>query len=60
MNEPLAVSIREAARIVGCSRSTLYLEIKKGNLSITKIGRRTVITIPNLKIWLGDKVGEDI
>lgn len=58
MTEPIAVSINEAARLAGCGRSTLYAEIKLGNLPITKIGRRTVVTVANLKDWLAAKSDE--
>ena len=58
MTEPLAVSIPEATRITSCSRSTLYAEIKSGNLKVHKIGRRTAVTIENLKGWLASKSGE--
>lgn len=57
-NEPLAVAIPEAARLSGCGRSTLYAEISKGNLKIRKVGRRTIITMDDLRSWLDSKVGE--
>ena len=49
MTEPLAVPILEAARLGGVGRSTIYSEISKGNLRILKIGRRTVITLDDLR-----------
>jgi excisionase family DNA binding protein len=58
MNEPLAVDIREAARLSSCSRSTIYSEISLGNLAIHKIGRRTVISMENLRAWLATKADE--
>lgn len=59
MTEPLAVPIPEAARLSGCSRSTLYAEISKGNLKIRKVGRRTIVAMDDLRNWLASKVGED-
>ena len=58
MTEPLAVPIPEAARLSGCGRSTLYSEISKGNLKTRKVGRRTIIAMEDLRIWLASKVGE--
>jgi excisionase family DNA binding protein len=55
MTEPLAVAIPEAARISGVGRSTIYSEISKGNLKIQKVGRRTVVTLQNLREWLTSK-----
>jgi excisionase family DNA binding protein len=55
MTEPLAVAIPEAARISGVGRSTIYSEISKGNLKIHKVGRRTVVTLQNLREWLTSK-----
>ena len=53
--EPLAVSIPEASRISSCSRSLLYQEIKKGNLQVLKIGRRTAVNLQTLRQWLASK-----
>lgn len=58
MTEPLAVAIPEAARLSGCGRSTLYSEIKSGNLKIRKVGRRTIIALDDLRAWLASKSGE--
>ena len=58
MTEPLAVPIREAARLSGCGRSTIYSEISKGNLKIHKIGRRTIVTLADLRQWLASKSSE--
>ena len=55
MIEPLAVPIPEAARLSGCGRSTLYSEIKSGNLKIRKVGRRTIVALDDLKAWLASK-----
>lgn len=58
MVEPLAVPIAEAARLSGCGRSTLYLEIKSGNLKIRKVGRRTIVALDDLRAWLVSKSSE--
>ena len=60
MTEPLAVSIGEASRISSCGRSTLYAEIKSGNLKIRKVGRRTIVALDDLRAWLASKSGEAV
>ena len=60
MTEPLAVPIPEAARLCGISRSTIYSEIKAGNLKVHKIGRRTIVPLENLKEFLASKSGEAV
>ena len=58
MTEPLAVPIPEAARLGGVGRSTIYSEISKGNLKIRKVGRRSIIAMDDLRLWLASKTGE--
>jgi excisionase family DNA binding protein len=41
--EPLAYSPMEAARRLGVGRTTIYELIKSGELSISKLGSRTLI-----------------
>lgn len=53
--EPLAVNVCEAARLGGVGRSTIYAEIAKGNLKIRKVGRRTIISMDDLRAWLASK-----
>ena len=43
MNNPMAMSPRDAARSLGISRSTLYRLIQRGGLRTVKIGRRTLV-----------------
>ena len=58
MTEPLAIPIPEAARLSGIGRSTIYAEIKSGNLKIRKVGRRTIIAMSDLRAFLDSKSGE--
>lgn len=51
--ERLAYSVDEAARLTGLSRDLLYDEMRRGNLSYVKVGRRRVITRQNLQQFLG-------
>jgi excisionase family DNA binding protein len=50
--EPLAVSVGEAARLAGVSRTTLYQALRSGGLKSLKIGSRRLITIEALGAWL--------
>jgi excisionase family DNA binding protein len=50
--EPLAVSVGEAARLAGVSRTMLYQALRSGGLKSVKIGSRRLITIEALDAWL--------
>ncbi len=41
--EPLAVSLKEAAKMVGVSTFTIRRHIRKGALKVAHIGRRVVV-----------------
>jgi excisionase family DNA binding protein len=49
---PLAYSIKEAARAIGISRSSVYTEITEGRLRVRKSGRRSLIFDVDLSAWL--------
>lgn len=51
--ERLAYSVDEAARLTGLSRDLLYDEMRRGNLSYVKVGRRRIITRQHLHQFLG-------
>jgi excisionase family DNA binding protein len=52
--ERLAYSIDEAARLTGLSRDLLYDEMRRGNLTYLKVGRRRLITRHHLQQFLGN------
>ena len=54
MNDPtpLAMSIIEAGRLAGVSRSSIYLAIGRGELMVRKSGRRSLILRDDLTEWL--------
>jgi excisionase family DNA binding protein len=54
--EKIGYSIPEAVQASSVGRSSIYEEIRAGNLRATKIGRRTVILADDLKVWLLSKV----
>ena len=48
----LAYSIAGLAAETGLSRTTIYEEVKKGRLRITKVGRRSIVTDDDAHAWL--------
>ncbi|MBK6298143.1 MAG: helix-turn-helix domain-containing protein [Sphingomonadales bacterium] len=51
METPIAVTIPDAVRLSGCSRSALYEAMKRG-LPARKAGRRTLIIFADLEAYL--------
>jgi excisionase family DNA binding protein len=49
---PAAYTISEACAVAGIRRTTLYKEIRSGDLRAVKIGGRTVILVNDLRRWL--------
>ena len=49
----LAYSVDEAALLTGLSRDLLYDEMRRGNLTYVKVGRRRLITRQHLNQFLG-------
>ena len=52
IENPMALSIPEAAQAVGVGRSTIYSEINAGNLRVLKVGDRSLIEPTELRRWL--------
>ena len=52
MPTPIAVTIPEAVRLSGLSRSTIYVCLKNQTLSARKAGRRTLISFAELDAYL--------
>ena len=46
---PIAVTIPEAVRMSGMSRSAIYLRIREGAIDARKAGGRTVIIVESLE-----------
>lgn len=54
---PATVSVAEAARAIGCSRSHLYERVKQGNSPVKTIGvgtRHVVITASLVRLLSGE------
>lgn len=52
MNIPIAVTIPEAVKASGLSRSRIYEAMKSGDLTARKAGRRTLIAFADLEAYL--------
>lgn len=52
--KPIAVTVPEAVRATGLSRSRLYEALKSGELTARKAGRRTLISFADLEAYLAN------
>ena len=53
--EPLTVTINEAVRLVGISRSRMYELINAGDVSTVKLGGRRLVHLDSLQRLVGVK-----
>lgn len=51
VEEKIAVSVTEAAQLLGLSRPTLYKLIHRGDFPVMRVGSRTLIHREKLKEW---------
>lgn len=49
---PLSVSVEEAARLTGYTRSGIYEVMALGELKAFKLGKRRLILMTELKAWI--------
>ena len=52
MDNPIAVTIPDAVKASGLSRTSIYEALKRGDLSALKAGRRTLISFADLQAYL--------
>jgi excisionase family DNA binding protein len=50
--ERLAYSVREAAKVIGVSKQTLYRNERDGKITFQKVGKRTFVTRTELLRFL--------
>ncbi len=50
--EPMALSITEAAKLLGISRPTLYNLLHRADFPAFKLGGRTLISTEGLREWV--------
>lgn len=51
VTEPLFVSVREAMRMLACSRAHIYRLLGAGNLTARKMGKRTLIESASIRAY---------
>lgn len=49
MLDPIFVGLADAARFIGCGRSTFYKLIAAGQIEAVKQGRRTLVSVSSLR-----------
>ncbi len=52
MQNPIAVTIPDAVRVSGMSRTSIYEALKRGDITARKAGRRTLISFADLEAYL--------
>lgn len=52
MQPPISVTIPDAVKASGMSRTSIYEALKRGDLSARKAGRRTLISFADLQAYL--------
>jgi excisionase family DNA binding protein len=52
MNNPIAVTIPEAVKLSGMSRTAIYDALKRQAITARKAGRRTLISFADLEAYL--------
>lgn len=50
---PMAVTPKDACRILGIGRTSLYREMKAKRIKAVKHGRGTLVLVESLREWLG-------
>jgi excisionase family DNA binding protein len=52
MNTPIAVTIPDAVKLSGMSRTAIYEALKNKSITARKAGRRTLISFADLEAYL--------
>lgn len=52
---PIAVSMAEAAQLLGVSRPTVYTWAKMDGFPVVKLGGCTRVLVDDLKIWVRER-----
>ena len=54
MSIPIAVTIHEAVKLSGMSRTSIYEALKRQDITARKAGRRTLISFADLEAYLAN------
>lgn len=52
MQSPIAITISDAVKATGMSRTSIYEALKRGELTAKKAGRRTLISFADLGAYI--------
>lgn len=50
--EPILASVSEAARLLDCSRQTIYTMIQRGDLSYVELSNGKRVLVEDLRAWV--------
>lgn len=56
---PLSVGVDESARLIGVARSMMYEILASGDLQSFKIGRRRLILVKDLEVFIDRQAKEN-
>ena len=54
----LAVSVKQAAKLIGVGKNTMYAAVAAGDVPHVKVGRRILIPVARLEQWLEENTQE--
>ena len=54
---PLLISVPEAARLLSIGKNLCYEMIAAGTLPSIKIGRRRLVSVAGLQVWIAQQCG---
>ena len=57
-NSPLLHSINDTKSLLNCGRNTVYNLVNRNELTLIKMGRRSLITDESIRAYIGRKVVE--
>lgn len=52
MSEQLAFTVAQACKVAAISRTELYRSVRRGELTLRKRGKRSLILLDELRRWL--------
>ncbi len=59
-SQKLALSVSEAAQVLGVSRPTVYTLARQPGFPVFKVGTRTLISADGLRRWVSERAGEAV
>ena len=57
-NSPLLHSINDTKSLLNCGRNTVYNLVKSNDLTLIKMGRRSLITDDSIRAYIDRKIAE--